>query len=132
MWKEGGSRRVARRRPDRIPERLPLVGERPAGAGGQDLGVFSTLALPKLDLTFKMRRGVVAALLGLARDRALAAGVLSLGVRKKLDGLVRLSLAGVAAPPLERFAKSSGSTFSQLSISRNSALRLGETEAASS
>lgn len=123
---------MARRRPDRIPERLPRVGERPAGAAGHDLGVFSTLALLKLDLAFKIRRGVEAALLGPGRGRALAAGVLSLGVRKKLTGLVRPSLAGVAEPPLERFAKSSGSTFSQLSISRNSALRLGETEAASS
>jgi hypothetical protein len=114
-----------------MPERLPRVGERPAGATGQDLGVLSELLLLRQDLAFRMRRGVEVALIGVERDdRALATGVLILGVRKKLDGL-RLSLEGVAEfPPLERLAKSSGSTFSQLSISRNSALRLGETAGA--
>lgn len=92
--------------------------------------MLSTLALPRFDFGFRMRRGVEEALFWLARDRALATGVLILGVRKKLEGL-RPSLAGVPElTPLERFAKSRGSTFSQLSISRNSAFRLGETLAA--
>lgn len=95
--------------------------------------MLSTLDLPKFDFAFRMRRGVEVALFWLAsRDRALATGVLILGVRKKLDGL-RPSLAGVPElTPLERFAKSNGSTFSQLSTSRNSALRLGETDAMTS
>jgi hypothetical protein len=78
--------------------------------------------LLKHDFALRMRRGVEAALTG-AQDRA---GVLTLGVRKKLEGL-RPSL-GLA--PLERLEKSRGSTFSQLSISKNSALRFGETGAA--
>lgn len=77
---DGGSRRVVRRRLDSIPERLPRVGERPAG-GGQDLGVaFSEPSLLRHDLALRMRRGVEAALTGVAReDRT---GVLILGVRK--------------------------------------------------
>jgi hypothetical protein len=119
---EGGSRRVVRRRLDSIFDRFPWVGDRPAG-GGQDLGVaFSELGLLKHDFALRMRRGVEAALTG-AEDRA---GVLTLGVRKKLEGL----RASLELTPLERLEKSSGSTFSQLSISRNSALRFGETGAA--
>lgn len=75
---EGGSRRVVRRRLDWIPARLPRVGDRPAG-GGQDLGVAFSEPLLKHDLALRMRRGVEAALTGVARDRA---GVLALGVRK--------------------------------------------------
>lgn len=78
--KEGGSRRVVRRRLVSIPERLPRVGERPAG-GGQDLGVaFSELSLLEHDLALRMRRGVEAALTGEAREAR--TGVLALGARK--------------------------------------------------
>lgn len=76
--KEGGSRRVVRRRLDSNPDRFPWVGERPAG-GGQDLGVAFSLRLLKQDFALRMRRGVEAALTGAARDRA---GVLTFGVRK--------------------------------------------------
>lgn len=125
--KDGGSTReygpTVRRRLDKIPARLPRVGERPAGAEmGDDLGMW-VLSLATGDLGCRVRRGVEEAevLVGLVR-RASGTVVPAL-VRTKAEGLIK-SLEGVPEEPLARLAKSSGSRFSESSVSISSALRL--------
>lgn len=58
-----------RRRLERRPERLPRVGERPAGAEtGDDLAAVFSFA--RGDFACRVRRGVVAGLTGLEQDSA--------------------------------------------------------------
>ena len=115
-----------RRRLVRMPGRLPRVGERPAGAEMGDDLVMLVLSLAAGDLGCKVRRGVEVALMGLDRALVLALVVTPATlVRTKDEGFFRKSLDGVAAlEPLLRLAKRRGSTFSESSVSRSSALRL--------
>jgi hypothetical protein len=104
--KEGGSMRekgpAVRRRLDKIPERLPRVGERPAGAErGDDLEMV-VLSLAAGDLGWMVRRGVEEE--GISRDdvSCLGAGV---ALRTKLVGLWMPSLTELEIlEDLERLA----------------------------
>lgn len=113
-----------------MPERLPRVGERPAGAETGDDLVMAVLRRAAGDLGWRVRLGVELCLSGsLAEVDADAAGVegaAALVRTKEEAGLSRASLRGEAVVvPLERLAKRTGSTFSESSsTSRSSALRL--------
>jgi hypothetical protein len=103
---------------------------------GEDLAI-PVLSLAVGPLAWRMRRGVELALAGLPRERRSGRGVTTAGVeleervgagdcalvKRKAEGL-KMSLEGVdRLVPLERLAKSRGSTFSESSTSRSSALR---------
>lgn len=67
ILKDGGSTRekgpAVRLRLERMPERFPLVGERPAGADmGDDLEM-AVLSLVAGDLGWRVRRGVAVAVI---------------------------------------------------------------------
>lgn len=111
-----------------MPERFPRVGDRPAGA---ELGAALpnvVLSLEMGDLGCRVRREAREDL-GLAsgrdseRDRGVLAAEKLLVLRtKEEEGFSRSWLA--PEEPLERLAKRRGSTFSESSTSRSSALRL--------
>lgn len=71
------------------------------------------------DLGCRVRRGEAVGLVGLEREKTSGRGVAAARFRIKLEGLMYSELL-----PLERLVKATGSTFSKLSMSRRSALRL--------
>ncbi len=98
---------------------MPRVGDRPAGAEmGDDLAI--VLSFVNGDFAWRVRRGVDEGLTGLEQDSA--RGV-EAALRTKLEGLRPLA-GDEKREPLERLAKVMGSTFSKLSMSTRSALRL--------
>lgn len=106
-----------RRRLERMPARLPRVGERPAGAErGEDLAM-EVLSLATGDLGWRMARDLGEPI-GLEGDSAAAGAAL---VRTKDDGLKKSLEGKESAVPLERLEKKTGSTFSKLSTSTMSA-----------
>lgn len=128
---DGGSTRVygpmVRRRVERIPDRLPRVGERPAGAEmGEDLAA-AVLSLAMGDLGCRMRRGLVLALTGLTRARtvALGGGVAATAlVKTNEETLFSTSWDETPESFARRLTEETGSTFSQSSGARISAFRL--------
>lgn len=106
-----------RRRDERIPERLPRVGERPAGAErGVDLAM-PVLILVVEDLGLRCARGRgVATVLGVLPYET--SPVVADLVRMN-DGLTKESFEKeLLSVPLGRLEKSNGSTFSKSSASK--------------
>lgn len=117
----GGSTRkcppVRRRDDERIPDRLPRVGERPAGADkGVDLAIPVLILVGDLGFRYDRGRGVVA--LGALLSETLL--VLANLVRMNEAGLMKESLDGkklLLSAPLDRLEKMRGSMFSESSVS---------------
>lgn len=99
-----------------MPERLPRVGDRPAGAERGEDRAMLVLSLAAGDLGFNRLRGRGAAALGaLATGKSL---VLADLVRKKVEGLMKEPFEGKKlSAPLARLVNSTGSTFSESSDS---------------
>lgn len=105
---------------------MPRVGERPAGAEAADDLVMPVLSLAAGALDWRARREAGVGFLGLRKRRELEAGAEDgvVVLSTYAEGLMKSLVRSLAVSPLERFAKKMGSTFSESSVSIDSALRL--------